>query len=415
MDPKHLHEAFKKTLPFTLPWKISEVIVQNTKNNKTEIHAYLSYEQRTIFCDTTGTPCPIHKTYDKIWQHIDFGEGPCYIHCKVPRIKTTEGFLQTVAVPWARPSSRFSLPFETEIMQKIKNGESFNTVGGFFKEETNRLWTVFNGWVNTAYETNVIDKNISVIGIDEISDQKKNKQITVTIDLKNERVLRVTQGTGKEALQDIRAYLSNKDISVEQIKLVSGPFPSNLQSLFGFLENTKACFPHTEYHIDRLYIIQLLNDAVDQIRKKESYCTKKLTEARALFVKDPILLSEQQKNEVQKLLVQFPSVGQAYELKNEFFALWNQPTSKAASAFLDAWYQEARKTRLSPLKRAAEQIKAHKQSIILFLDLPTDSTAMEKIHEKIIAATKRTKGLKNPENVSNMIIFCCGKLTFPYT
>lgn len=389
------------------PWKIVSNTLKTIKDDIQERHITISFTRGAKFKDRTGTPCPIHDTRQKKWQHFNHEKYRCYIFCKVPLIKTADGKTQIIDVPWARSGSRFSLAFEAEVMQKIKENQPLDTVGSLLETNSPRVWAIFNECITSAYETDIIDQNLSVISIDEILDQAKDKQATITIDLKNERVLRVIQGSWQEALQDIRNYLTRKGIPPEQIKHVNGPLPSDLQ----FSSDFKACFPNAEYHVDRLYITRLLNDAVDQIRKKKSYRTKKPTEARASFVKHPALLSEQQKNEVQELSATFSNVGQACRLKNTFFDLWAQPSTQAAEAFLASWCHEVSRTKhLSPLKHAAQQLKEQKQHIVLFLDLPTGSATMEKIHANILAATKRTKGLKNFENVSNMIYFCCGKL-----
>ncbi|MEK6615651.1 MAG: transposase [Bacteroidota bacterium] len=303
--------------------------------------------------------------------------------------------------------------------EEIKKGTSLDAVGALFGKTSPRIWTIFNGWINAAYAKSVIDTKLSAIGIDEITDQAKRQQITVTIDLKNERVIRITKEVGKKALQDMRNYLVSKGIPPEQIKHVSGPLPKINESHRSspFAEDVKTCFSNAEYHVDRLYIIELLNKAMDQVRKKVTKGTqetKDLTESRYLFVKPPTLLSVEQKEKVHKLSAQFPIVGKAYELKTAFSTLWGQSSLQATETFLESWCQEVSQDRLSLLKPAAELLKTEKKHIVRFLDLPADSSVMEKIHENILATTKRNKGFKSFENASNMILFFCGKLTFPY-
>lgn len=411
-------EIVEKGLAIKAPWKIDEIKFKPSENNehKQNLHVFLSLMQGAKFNDSAGTPCPIHSnTYEKTWRHSDFEEQRCYIHCKIPSIKTTAGTIQTVEIPWARKNSRFSLSFETLVLQLIKDGLSLSMIEKLLKEDSLRLWTILNGWVSAAYSINVVDKEISVIGIDEISNQANDKQITVIIDLKNERILRVTQGIGKNPLQDAHTYLENKGISSQQIKHICGPLLTDISGDSSFIKNVTKFFPQAEYHIDRLYIVELLNNAMNQISKKEKQRTKKLAEERALLTKNPTTLSAEQKIIVQELSTKFPNIGHAYQLKNEFFALWDQSSLQAVDTFLESWCQQVNKTNLSPLKQASQQIKAHKKHLIRFSELPTESNKMEKIHKNILAATKRTKGLKNFENVSNMILFCCGKLTFPHT
>ena len=78
-------------------------------------------------------------------------------------------------------------------------------------------------------------------------------------------------GTGKEALSDLCDYLKIKGIAPEQIKHISGPLSLNL------VADTEEYFPQAEYHVDRFYVVQALNEAMEQIRKQENGHTKKLT------------------------------------------------------------------------------------------------------------------------------------------
>ena len=404
-----------KELNLEKPWYIVETAVKTDQDNQQEYHVTIAFTRGAKFEDKTGLPCPIHNTLLKTWQHINFKKTRCYIHCKVPRIKTTDGKVQMISVPWARFNSRFSLSFETHIMYEIRKGTPLDTIGSLLGKTSPRIWTVFNEWINTAYAEHTVDQKLLSFGIDEISDKTDCRQISIFIDLKNENVLHITPNIGTEALQSIYRYLINKNITSSQIKHISGPFPNESKQFINFFENTKIIFPSAHYHIDRLYVTQKLNKAMDQIRKKETGRTKELTENRHLFLISPALLSEEQKNTIQKLTAPFSRVGRAYLFKNEFYVLWEQTSASAAEAFLESWCQKISQTNLAPLKRFAEIILKHKESLVHFSELKIDSTVMENMHKKILLATSRTKGLKNIENVSNMIYFHCGNLILPET
>ena len=112
-------ETSVKSLKLTPPWTVSEIVLKESPTNKQELHISLSYPRKSLFEDETGTPCPVHDTYAKTWRHKDYEQYRCYIHCKEPRIKATDGTNRTVLIPWARPNSRFSLAFEENVMQLI--------------------------------------------------------------------------------------------------------------------------------------------------------------------------------------------------------------------------------------------------------------------------------------------------------
>jgi hypothetical protein len=51
-----------------------------------------------------------------------------FLHCAVPRIKTTDGKVVTVDVPWSRPGSGFTLLFEAFAMALIEREMPVNRV-----------------------------------------------------------------------------------------------------------------------------------------------------------------------------------------------------------------------------------------------------------------------------------------------
>jgi hypothetical protein len=56
---------------------------------------------------------------NKTWRHLIFFEHTCLLHCSVPRIRTSEGKVRLVNVPWARKNSGFTLLFEALNMERF--------------------------------------------------------------------------------------------------------------------------------------------------------------------------------------------------------------------------------------------------------------------------------------------------------
>ena len=56
--------------------------------------------------------CAVHDTVEKRWRHLDFFQYKTELVARVPRVKTPEGKVVQVEVPWARPGSGFTLLFE---------------------------------------------------------------------------------------------------------------------------------------------------------------------------------------------------------------------------------------------------------------------------------------------------------------
>ncbi len=77
-----------------------------------------------------------------------------FIHCSVPRIKTSDGNVVLVKVPWARQVSVFTLLFEVITMSLIEKEMPVNKIDKLLGEHPNRLWRIFNYWVKRSYILN---------------------------------------------------------------------------------------------------------------------------------------------------------------------------------------------------------------------------------------------------------------------
>lgn len=404
-------QKWETELYLIAPWKIDENPFKPSEGkentNQDERHISLSYKRGAHFTDETGTPCPVYDTYNKTWRHLNYGKQRCYVHCKVPRIQTTEGKIKLINVPWARQGSGFTLSFEAHILHLISTGALLHTVCTNLNETLDRILPVFNYWVNSAYSSQRIDQNIDAIGIDEQSHRTGERHITTLVDLKNQRVLLIVEGKSEETLQKIKAYLESKGINPLQIKHISGDFFNQPLSA-----DVQICFPNAILYWDRFYVLQHLNNAMDQVSSTERKNIKTLTKQRALFRTDPTHLSAEQKTTLLALTTQFPRIEKAYRLKILFNNLWEQKSIRSADAFLESWCHSVEEASLTPFKEFAQTLKKNKNNIINFTAMPTNTNSMENIHEKVHQIRSRKSGLTNMENFSNMVYLLYGKLSF---
>lgn len=392
------------------PWKIDDVSLKHSADQgntaREECHVSLSYKRGSHFADETGTPCPVFDTYNKTWRHIDYDKHRCYVHCKVPRIETTEGKVKQSNIPWARKGSGFTLCFEAYVLHLLTKNQLFNSVCKQLNETPDRILVIFNHWVNAAYLAQHIDQNLDIIGLGEQSSSAENRHSTTLIDLKNQRVLLVMEGKSQENIQQVKIYLENKKIAAAQIKHISGDFFNQ-----AILTELKACFPNTTIHCDRFYVTQHLNDAIEQISNTERKNIKSLAKHRSLLRTDLTHLSTEQKTALLQLTTKFPRIEKAYRLKVLFNDLWEQKSVQDAEAFLASWCLSAEESGLASFKEVAQTLRKHKDNIVNFTTIPTSQTVMGNMHEKIQRIIK--SGLRNTENLSNMIYLLCGKLSFP--
>ncbi len=170
---------FKMALGISKPWEIVKI---DFKPDSQELHLHIDFQRGTRFEDKSGKLCAVHDTAEKTWRHLDFFQHKCYLHCRVPRIITSDETVELVQVPWARSGSGFTLLFEAFAMALIENEMPINKVGKILLEDAHRIWTIFNYWIKRAYNADK-PKTPRALGLDETSCKKGHSYVTLAVNL----------------------------------------------------------------------------------------------------------------------------------------------------------------------------------------------------------------------------------------
>jgi transposase len=123
MDAK---EIFASGLGISDPWYIDRIELIGEELHK-ELHIYLEHEKHSRF-SYEGKKYSVYDHQYRIWHHLRFFQHECFLHAKVPRIKTEEGKVKLTEVPWAQPGSSFTLLFEYDVLDLISEGMSVSGV-----------------------------------------------------------------------------------------------------------------------------------------------------------------------------------------------------------------------------------------------------------------------------------------------
>ena len=398
---------FSMALGLQSPWQVQEITFTPNESGREELHLTIGFPPGSRFADESGMSCPVHDTVERQWQHLSFFEHACYLHCAVPRIITSAGKVVTVVVPWARPGSGFTLLFEALALALIEREMPVNRVAELLRVNPQRIWTVFNHWVGKARAADD-PSSITQLGIDETSTRKGHHYVTLGVDLDQGRVIQVTEGKGKETLQDIQQHLESKGVDKQQIKQAS------LDLSPSFIAGVKESFPSAEITFDRFHVVKLLNEAMDKVRKAERKEHEELKGHKYTFLKNHENLSETKQQELAEMIQLYPTLGEAYRLKVLFNDLWTMPDKPAAHAFLDQWCAEVETAKIPAFMKFAKTVRAHWNGIVHFVESRLSNGILEGINHKVQLAKRRARGFRNIDNFINMIYFLCGKLQFSY-
>ncbi len=105
-----MNAVMRDSLGLDSEWQVDEVTF-NPKERRIDV--YLSHSGQNLICPETGEPGVFYdRRRERVWRHLDWFQSVCYIHCRLPRVKSSAG-IKTMEIPWTDPSSHATHSFES--------------------------------------------------------------------------------------------------------------------------------------------------------------------------------------------------------------------------------------------------------------------------------------------------------------
>jgi transposase len=399
---------FEMALGLQTPWYIKETkLTKPEGKQRGQLDIYLDFKVGSKFLDEQGEVCGVYDTENRSWQHLNFFEHNCYIHARVPRIEQKDGKVKTVVVPWARPGSGFTLLFEAFSMLLIEYEMPVNKVAATLRVVANRLWRVFNYWVQDGVDKDSLAE-VKQVGIDDTSSKKGHNYVTVCADLEKRRVIYVDEGREGKAVGNLAAALTEKGGDVKAISHVG------IDMSPAYISGVMEHLPDAQIVFDKFHITALLGKAMDELRKGERKEAEMLKGHKYTVLYRYSNLTAKKQDELDYMLMVYPRLGEGYRLKELFSTFWELDNTEEALAFLTFWCDMVMETDIQPFKQFVKTLKTHWTGIINYVKAKINSGVMEGINNKIQLAKRRARGYRNINNFINMIYFIAGKIKFNY-
>jgi len=401
-------KIFEMALNVTNPWYIEDVKMSKAGDSIVgQVNIYINFKVGSKFKDSSFRDCAVHDTVNKTWQHLNFFEHQCFIHARVPRIRTSENKVELVQVPWSRPGSGFTLMYEAFGMLLIESEMPVKKAAKVIKIHDTRLWRIFDYWVKRA---SMLDeqKDIKHLGIDETSIRKGHNYVTIAVDMDKRRVVYATAGKDKQTIESLKNHLQMKDCSSEQIQNIC------IDMSPSFIAGCAEHFQNANITFDKFHIMKLINEAMDKVQRQERKQHIDLKGYKYLFLKNQESLSQAEIESKTRFIELYEPLGKAYQLKELFKDFWTLSTKEEASGYLAYWCDAAEESKLMPFINVANTIKRHWIGIVNYIKSKMNNGILEGINSKIQLAKKRARGFRNTNNFINMIYFVAGKLKFDY-
>jgi transposase len=346
------------------------------------------------------------------WRALDLGTARCYLEADAPRVSCKRHGVIVAAVPWARHDSRFTRSFEDQVAwlacQCSKRAVS---------ELMRIAWlTVGRILSRVAAEARARSDPLDYlvrIGIDEISHRKGHRYLTVVVDHDSGLLVWAAPGRDRKTLRRFFDLLGEQ--RSQRIELVSADGAPWIEEVVG-----ERC-PNASLCLDPFHVVQWATAALDEVRREVWNAARhagQKAEARALkgarfaLWRNPDDLSERQQATLAQIAETNEPLYRAYLLKEQLRQALKLPAAEAL-ALLDQWLAWARRCRLEPFVRLAQQIAAHLHGIAAALIFGLSNARTESVNTRIRLIARRAFGFHSPEALIALALLSLGGLCPP--
>ena len=397
-------DLFQQALGLQAPWRVERTEF-DAPHRRLDI--FLDFERGATFacpeCGATG--CRPHDTTEKTWRHLNFFQHEAYLHARTPRVRCTTCGVRLVHVPWARPNSGFTLLFEALVMAMVPD-MPVAAAAALAGEHDTRVWRIIHHHVDEARGRADFSK-IRRTGVDETSSKRGHNYITLFVDLDESKLVFATEGRDASTLDGFRKDLEAHGGHAEQIEEFC------LDMSQAFRAGLARTFPLAGITFDKFHIMQLMNRAVDEVRRQEQKQRPELKGSRYVWIKNPENLTPRQitmSDALHPRRLNLKTV-RAYHIRLSLQDLWSHRGDEA-DKFLKAWYFWATHSKLEPVIRVAKTVREHWDGVLRWFQTRMNNGILEGINSLIQAAKAKARGYRSTRNLIAMAYLIAGKLDF---
>ena len=401
MNPTDL---FTAALGLNSPWEVFDVAF-DVKRSRIDFKVRFRKGSR-FACPACGAEGqPVHDTRPREWRHLNFFQHEAYIYAELPRVRCGQcGKTTQVEVPWARPQTGFTQLFEALVITLCRQ-MPVNAVAQHLNVSDDTLWRMVHHYIEKAHDQEEFN-TVQAVGIDETAARRGQNYITLFHDLEAGRLLYACEGRDHTTVERFAEVLEIHGGAADNITDACTDMSK------AYIKGVGAYLPNAELTFDRFHVVQLANQAVDEVRRREVKEEPLLRNSRWGFLKDARYWTAAQRGLMESLSRMRLKTTKAWEVKESLREILSTPMSRSqAESLLLKWYSWARRCRVPEMKKLAATIKEHLAGILNGFASKLSNGRVEGINSLIQAAKARARGYRTTRSLIAMAYLIAGKLT----
>jgi len=332
--------------------------------------------ERTIMLVPTGT----HKNYVR----IDIPRVYCQKCCK----------LRQINLGFAEEYRTYSKSFERYVWELCRL-MTISEVSKHLDVSWDMIKEIHKRYLDKNYGKPSL-KNLKSIAIDEIYCGKKQKFLTIVLNLETGAVIFVGKGKGADALEPFWEKLGRRKKKIKSVAIdMSAAYTKAV------LENlSQAALVYDHFHVIKLY-----NEKLTNLRRELYNATKEadvkalLKGTRWLLLKNTENLDEKkgERERLEAALQANRPLMIAYYLKEELHRIWEQTNRQEGEAVFEKWLEAAESSEVKMLSKFAQTLRNHREGILNYYDHRITTGALEGTNTKIRVMQRKAYGFRDEE------------------
>ncbi|HUO71579.1 MAG TPA: transposase [Solirubrobacteraceae bacterium] len=189
----------------------------------------------------------------------------------------------------------------------------------------------------------------------------------------------------------------------------------------GYAKSVRHHAPHATICIDPYHVVQLANQALDEVRRAywnelrslaDPDAAKRFKDSRWCLLKRPEKLTDEQAATLARIKAAGGEVWRAYTLKEAVRGIFEAGLSlEDVEVLIKRLLSRLARSRLDPFIRLGKTIRKHRDGILAAIRLGINQGRTEALNNKVRLITRRAYGFHSAQAALALIMLTCGPVT----
>jgi len=346
---------------------------------------------RYLKCPRCGEKSTVFKGHKRrLFRMSPMGRKRCFLYLLLHRLRCREcGHLWWQHLPFMDGNRRYVRAFALTVLDFLQFC-TIRAVSEYLGVGWDMVKEIHKEKLSLLYRTLPLGE-VRQVGIDEFSLRKGHEYMTVVTDLETGRILHAVEGKGKE---DIRPFLETLSRKAKRLEAVA----MDMSSSYYFA--VRQFLPDVDIVFDRIHIMGLMNQALDEIRRQQQkelddLGQKTLKGNRFLLLRNYDSLEPDRKARLDALLHVNQPLFTAHSMKEQLRLFWEKTNPESAKGFLDVWLKDAMESGIKELTRVAKTLAGYRTGILNYFKHFITNGIVEGINNKIKTLKRQAYGFRD--------------------